>query len=81
MPTGKPPLRLLPAALTSFSREVGGSNPDVVISVPAYYTDAQRRQMLHAADIAGLKVLPCLHMLFFFFHAPALLPLSLYILT
>ena len=26
-------------------------------SVPVYYTDTQRRQMLHAADIAGLKVL------------------------
>ena len=29
----------------------------MVISVPVYYTDAQRRLMLHAADIAGLKVL------------------------
>ena len=29
----------------------------MVISVPVYYTDAQRRLMLHAADVAGLKVL------------------------
>ncbi|KAK5676389.1 adenyl-nucleotide exchange factor sse1 [Elasticomyces elasticus] len=30
---------------------------DMVISVPAWYTDAQRRALLDAADIAGLKVL------------------------
>ncbi|TKA72856.1 Heat shock protein hsp88 [Friedmanniomyces simplex] len=30
---------------------------DMVISVPAWYTDAQRRSLLDAADIAGLKVL------------------------
>ncbi len=55
------PVQVLGMLLSNFKnnadREVGGSNPDVVISVPAYYTDAQRRQMLHAADIAGLKVL------------------------
>lgn len=30
---------------------------DLVLSVPAWYTDAQRRTILDAADIAGLKVL------------------------
>ncbi|KAF2771908.1 HSP70-domain-containing protein [Teratosphaeria nubilosa] len=30
---------------------------DMVISVPAWYTDAQRRAILDAADIAGIKVL------------------------
>ncbi|EMC96764.1 hypothetical protein BAUCODRAFT_70405 [Baudoinia panamericana UAMH 10762] len=30
---------------------------DMVISVPAWYTDAQRRALLDAADIAGIKVL------------------------
>ncbi|KAF2719306.1 heat shock protein 70 [Polychaeton citri CBS 116435] len=30
---------------------------DMVISVPAWYTDAQRRCLLDAADIAGIKVL------------------------
>ncbi|KAG8627060.1 hypothetical protein KVT40_004543 [Elsinoe batatas] len=30
---------------------------DIVISVPAWYTDAQRRSILDAADIAGVKVL------------------------
>lgn len=30
---------------------------DMVISVPAWYTDAQRRGLLDAAEVAGLKVL------------------------
>ena len=30
---------------------------DMVVSVPAWYTDAQRRTILDAADIAGVKVL------------------------
>lgn len=30
---------------------------DMVISVPAWYTDAQRRSILDAAEIAGLKIL------------------------
>lgn len=30
---------------------------DIVISVPAWYTDAQRRAILDAADIAGIKIL------------------------
>jgi heat shock protein 4 len=30
---------------------------DIVISCPAWYTDAQRRSMIDAADIAGLKLL------------------------
>lgn len=30
---------------------------DMVVSVPAWYTDAQRRAILDAADIAGIKVL------------------------
>ncbi|KAF2228189.1 heat shock protein 70 family [Elsinoe ampelina] len=30
---------------------------DMVLSVPAWYTDAQRRSILDAADIAGVKVL------------------------
>ena len=30
---------------------------DMVIAVPAWYTDAQRRCMIDAAEIAGIKVL------------------------
>ncbi|CAK4032153.1 heat shock hsp88 [Lecanosticta acicola] len=30
---------------------------DMVLSVPAWYTDAQRRAMLDAAEVAGIKVL------------------------
>lgn len=30
---------------------------DIVMSVPAWFTDAQRRSLLDAADVAGLKVL------------------------
>lgn len=40
------------------SKELGGSGvSDVVISVPSWFTDAQRRAMLDAADIAGLNPL------------------------
>lgn len=40
------------------SRELGGSGvSDVVISVPSWFTDSQRRAMLDAADIAGLNPL------------------------
>lgn len=40
------------------STELGGSGvSDVVISVPSWFTDAQRRAMLDAADIAGLNPL------------------------
>ncbi|KAF2135862.1 uncharacterized protein K452DRAFT_322807 [Aplosporella prunicola CBS 121167] len=30
---------------------------DIVLSVPAWYTDAQRRSLIDAAEIAGLKIL------------------------
>ncbi|KAK0539321.1 adenyl-nucleotide exchange factor sse1 [Tilletia horrida] len=44
------------------SRELGGAAvSDVVISVPNWYTDAQRRAMLDAADIAGLNPLRLLN--------------------
>lgn len=40
------------------SKELGGSGVnDVVISVPSWFTDGQRRAMLDAADIAGLNPL------------------------
>jgi heat shock protein 4 len=40
------------------SKELGGSGvSDVVISVPSWFTDAQRRAMLDAADVAGLNPL------------------------
>ncbi|KAH8698391.1 Hsp70 chaperone Hsp88 [Talaromyces proteolyticus] len=39
------------------SHEIKLGVSDVVISVPAWFTDVQRRAMLDAADIAGLKAL------------------------
>lgn len=39
------------------SKEHGGAINDVVISVPTYYTDTQRRAVLDAAEIAGLNAL------------------------
>lgn len=39
------------------SKEIKLGVSDVVISVPAWFTDSQRRAMLDAADIAGLKAL------------------------
>ncbi|CAD6890837.1 unnamed protein product [Tilletia controversa] len=44
------------------SRELGGAAvSDVVISVPNWYTDSQRRAMLDAAEIAGLNPLRLLN--------------------
>ncbi|KAJ2758367.1 adenyl-nucleotide exchange factor sse1, partial [Coemansia nantahalensis] len=37
------------------SRELGGAMSDVVISVPAWYTDRQRRAVMQASEIAGLR--------------------------
>jgi len=39
------------------AKEHGGNINDVVISVPTYYTDTQRRAVLDAAEIAGLNAL------------------------
>lgn len=39
------------------SNELKAPVADVVISCPAWFTDAQRRSLLDAAEIAGLKVL------------------------
>jgi heat shock protein 4 len=39
------------------ARELRLPVADIVISCPAWYTDAQRRSLLDAAEIAGLKVL------------------------
>lgn len=39
------------------SRELKLPVTDVTISVPAWFTDVQRRAMLDAGEIAGLKVL------------------------
>ena len=39
------------------AKEHGGIINDVVISVPCYYTDVQRRAVLDAAEIAGLNPL------------------------
>lgn len=37
--------------------ELNSGIQDVVISIPVYYTDAQRRALCDAAEIAGLRVL------------------------
>lgn len=44
-------------------RQAGGGTTvkDCVITVPAYFTYAQRRMLLDAADIAGLSVLQLVH--------------------
>lgn len=47
----------LTKARETASRELKLPVNDMVIAVPAWYTDAQRRGMLDAADIAGIKVL------------------------
>lgn len=39
------------------AKEHGGAVNDVVIAVPAYFTDSQRRAVLDAADIANLHAL------------------------
>ena len=39
------------------AKEHGGAINDVVISVPCYYTDVQRRAVLDASEIAGLNPL------------------------
>lgn len=39
----------------------GASVVDSVVSIPVYFTDAQRRAMLDAAQIAGLNVMRLLH--------------------
>lgn len=39
------------------AKEHGGAINDVVIAVPAYYTDVQRRAVLDASEIAGLNPL------------------------
>jgi len=47
----------LTKARETASKELRLPVNDMVISVPAWYTDAQRRGLLDAADVAGLKVL------------------------
>lgn len=47
----------LTKARETASKELRLPVNDMVISVPAWYTDAQRRGMLDAADVAGIKVL------------------------
>ena len=37
--------------------ELGRDMSDVVVSIPAYYTDAQRRALISAGEIAGLNIL------------------------
>ncbi|KAI9502808.1 adenyl-nucleotide exchange factor sse1 [Coemansia spiralis] len=43
------------------SKELGGSMSDVVISVPGWYTDRQRRAVQQASKIAGLNCLRVLN--------------------
>ncbi|KAJ1731647.1 adenyl-nucleotide exchange factor sse1, partial [Coemansia biformis] len=43
------------------ARELGGTMSDVVISVPGWYTDRQRRAVLQASGIAGLNCLRVLN--------------------
>lgn len=47
----------LTKARETASKELRLPVNDMVISVPAWYTDAQRRGILDAADVAGIKVL------------------------
>jgi heat shock protein 4 len=47
----------LTKARQTASAELGVVASDMVISVPAWYTDAQRRSMIDAAEIAGIKLL------------------------
>jgi len=47
----------LTKARETASRELRLPVNDMVIAVPAWYTDAQRRSLLDAAEISGLKVL------------------------
>ena len=42
-------------------RRVGGPVRECVITIPPFFNPAQRTAMLHAAEIAGLKVLSLLH--------------------
>lgn len=42
-------------------RQSGGSIKDCVITIPSYYTPAQRRMILDSADISGLSVLQLIH--------------------
>ncbi|GJQ11868.1 hypothetical protein GpartN1_g3659.t1 [Galdieria partita] len=55
------------------SAEYGSTVKDCVISIPAYFTDAQRRAMRDAAKIAGFNVLRLFHE-----HAAAALSYGLY---
>ncbi|KAK4528714.1 hypothetical protein GAYE_SCF63G6659 [Galdieria yellowstonensis] len=55
------------------SAEYGANVKDCVISIPAYFTDAQRRAMKVAGKIAGLNVLRLFHE-----HAAAALSYGLY---
>lgn len=47
----------LTKARETASKELRLPVNDMVVSVPAWYTDAQRRGMLDAAEVAGIKVL------------------------
>ncbi|EME26490.1 molecular chaperone DnaK [Galdieria sulphuraria] len=55
------------------SAEYGSTVKDCVISIPAYFTDAQRRAMKDAAKIAGFNTLRLFHE-----HAAAALSYGLY---
>eukprot|EP00871_Galdieria_phlegrea_P000142 jgi/Galph1/1128/GphlegSOOS_G5839.1 len=57
----------------SAAAEYGSAVKDCVISIPAYFTDAQRRAMKNAAKIAGFSVLRLFHE-----HAAAALSYGLY---
>lgn len=46
---------------TITERELGSRMSDVVISCPGYFTDLQRRALLHASEIAGLNCLRLLN--------------------
>lgn len=42
-------------------KELGTAMSDVVISIPAYYTESQRRALIEAAEVAGLNTLRLMH--------------------
>jgi len=52
----------LQASVLQYAREIaeaqaGGSVPDVVMAVPAFFGQAQRQALIEAASLAGLNVM------------------------
>jgi len=52
---------LIHKLVTTSERETGTKVSEVVLGAPVYYTDAQRRALIDAAEIAGVKCLKILN--------------------